>query len=68
MSFIFRHKPPPAPDPFDPQRELERCCERLKQHYQEWAPLDVSGGSAIRNMAQLQRLFRAVRTEHFVGE
>lgn len=63
MSLIFRQKPPPAPDPYDPQRWFERCCERLKQQYQEWSPLDVTSGPAIRDMSQLQRLFRAVRGE-----
>jgi hypothetical protein len=62
-----RPPPPPAPEPYDPQAWSGRCCARLRKHYGDWATLDPHNTSerpAIQNMAQLMRLFHAVRSEH----
>lgn len=64
MPFFFRHKRPPAPDPFDPSRWLERCCERLRRD--AYAKPLPNGGTC--DLGLLTRLFRAVRSEHFVRE
>ena len=56
--------------PYDPRRQLERVCERLRTQYNAWALLDerdTSQRPAIRDMAQLIRLFRCARAE-YLGE
>lgn len=57
---LFRPKPTPTPEPLDEHAWLQRCCERLRQRYND---RELLPGGRVLNMGQLVRLFRAVRAE-----
>lgn len=66
MNFLRKREPPP--EPYNARAWLERCCERLRRQYNDRAPLPGDDDDpACLSMAQMIRLFRAVKGEH-LGE